>query len=176
VSVACSVLVERGRAGRRLQALAWCMPALGLMSSVACLLTGQPVWLSSISHQADPDALSGLPFLTTLLATAALGFVWMACRAAWSRNAPSLLMLTEAGRVSLDGVPFDLYSISRLPGLIVLVLAPISSERSKLARCLFGPDRTRVLLLGKDAQSADQWRRLNVWLIWVERGTGAVAA
>jgi hypothetical protein len=29
-------------------------------------------------------------------------------------------------------------------------------------------------VLGRSSVSADSWRRLNVWLVWVERGTGVV--
>jgi len=189
MSIACSVPLDGGRAARLLRSLAYCIPAAGLVASLVSLVSGVPAWLD-LDPQASGAIGSGLhAVLMAIVATAALGFAWMAFRAACSRDAPGLLVLTATGMVCLDQQSFRLYAVSRLPGLIVVVLAPISDQRSKLAR---SPSRSRfrsrslfpsrfrsaahrVVLLGQDAQTPEQWRRLNVWLLWVSRANTSVS-
>ena len=185
MSIACSVPLDGGRAARLLRSLAYCIPAAGLVASLVSLVSGVPAWLD-LDPQASGAIGSGLhAVLMAIVATAALGFAWMAFRAACSRDAPGLLVLTATGMVCLDQQSFRLYAVSRLPGLIVVVLAPISDQRSKLARSRFRsrslfrsllrPAAHRVVLLGQDAQTTEQWRRLNVWLLWVSRANTSVS-
>jgi len=187
MSIACSVPLDGGRAARLLRSLAYCIPAAGLVASLVSLVSGVPAWLD-LDPQASGAIGSGLhAVLMAIVATAALGFAWMAFRAACSRDAPGLLVLTVTGMVCLDQQSFRLYAVSRLPGLIVVVLAPISDQRSKLARSpsrsrsrslfrsLLRPAAHRVVLLGQDAQTPEQWRRLNVWLLWVSRANTSVS-
>jgi hypothetical protein len=183
MSIACSVPLDGGRAARLLRSLAYCIPAAGLVASLVSLVSGVPAWLD-LDPQASGAIGSGLhAVLMAIVATAALGFAWMAFRAACSRDAPGLLVLTATGMVCLDQQSFRLYAVSRLPGLIVVVLAPISDQRSKLARSpsrsrfrsLFRPAAHRVVMLGQDAQTPEQWRRLNVWLLWVSRANTSVS-
>jgi hypothetical protein len=179
MSIACSVPLDGGRAARLLRSLAYCIPAAGLVASLVSLASGVPAWLD-LDPQASGAIGSGLhAVLMAIVATAALGFAWMAFRAACSRDAPGLLVLTATGMVCLDQQSFRLYAVSRLPGLIVVVLAPISDQRSKLARSRFRsllrPAAHRVVMLGQDAQTPEQWRRLNVWLLWVSRANTSVS-
>jgi hypothetical protein len=60
------------------------------------------------------------------------------------------------------GAGAQLCGACRLPGLIVLVLAPYPHERPRA--------RTLHLVLGRDAMGGDAWRRLNRWLRWMQRG------
>jgi hypothetical protein len=52
-----------------------------------------------------------------------------------------------------------------LPGLTLLVLAPYLPQPGSWRRV-----PVVTLVLGRDAVSADAWRRLHVWLRWIERG------
>ena len=176
MSVACSILADEGRAGRLLHGLAWFAPGLGLSGSIVCLASGGPTWLLSTDWGAAFSQGTARIGVIAGLATMAILFLMKSWRALQTRNARHLLNLTAAGSIGLDGHSFRLHCLSRLPGLIVLVLAPISRNDPKLTSSIREERRARVVLLARDAQSEEAWRRLNVWLLWVERGGGAAPA
>lgn len=171
MSVGCSVPIDGGRAARRLRVLAFLIPALGLLTSLVSLLSGPPAGLAVFAPESTGMGSLARNLLMAALATGALGFAWRALRVFRKVPAQGSLELTESGLAVLDvDQVFSLHSVARLPGLIVVVLTPIFDSRPKLALPLLNLGRDTVLLLGQDALTPDQWRRLQVWLLWVERG------
>jgi hypothetical protein len=91
-----------------------------------------------------------------------------------ARRAPTGLALRvgEDGEAVLHGPaptparPMALRATCTLPGLTLLVMAPYSAQPSVWGRFA----RPTVLLLGRDVVPQDDWRRLHVWLRWIERG------
>lgn len=178
--IACELPVDAGRAGRRLQALARAVPGLGLLSSAVLLAAGPPVWAEALLTDTARIATQAI------LASVGLACLTGALRALTQRSVglpstrevhrdPPRLMLDEHGLARLDDESLRLDSVCSLPGLIVAVFTPISEAGPKLSvrggyrfvQRLTG-DR-RVVMIGQDALSPDQWRRLHVWLLWVQR-------
>lgn len=175
MSIACRVRVDGGRAARRLRLLALSVPSIGLLACLVCLMSGSPAWLDSPSHSANTLGRLAHPLLMTALATGALGLAWLALRGARGSPSGATLTLNANETLSLDQQSYHLHAVSRLPGLILLVLTPISEPHRKLDSSGPRPGRTRVVLLGQDAQNPDQWRRLNVWLLWVGRASDSLS-
>jgi hypothetical protein len=192
MALACSVPVDAGRAGVRLQTLCRVIPGLGLATVALLLSSGPPSWAAP-----DPTGFwrlvqAGFSFSAVFILWRALRG-WISSRGLLNRpNPPNgpirpnpleqrILHLGDDGLARLSGTlqpPSDaprlrLARVSTLPGLIVVVLAPISEAGTKL----FWRDRVlrrgEVLIIAEDALSQDQWRRLHVWLLWVRRAASA---
>ncbi len=194
MAIACSVPVDAGRAGRRWQAFAWAVPAAGLATVCGLLTLGPPSWASP-----DPTTLwvivQTLCGLSALLGLAGAVRMLLSGAAGAPRTESRVLHLGEAGLARLsevgdevgDGVGSDfasglsdartlrLVQVSALPGLIVVVLAPIYRDRPKLSGWRLLRTRVQILLIAEDALTAEQWRRLHVWLLWVRRAHGSHA-
>ena len=190
MSLAVRVPLRDSRQSRAVDALVWSIAASGLLvSSVQCLQG--PTWLT------ESFDLFGRVFLSALCAglglMAGLGAVHAArgsntTRHAWAR-APqafvhafspaswqtdshgqlfSSLSVDDAGQLRLlfTGSPepqlVTLSRVLRLPGLIVLILTPSDRDGRRIRRVR--------LALGRGSVSSIDWRRLNVWLTWAERG------
>jgi hypothetical protein len=84
-------------------------------------------------------------------------------------------VLDEQGIARLDGEMLRLDSVCELPGLIVAVFTPIYDAGPNLSGRARHPflrrfmTHHRVVTIGQDSLSPDQWRRLHVWLLWVQR-------
>jgi hypothetical protein len=189
MALACSVPVDAGRAGVRLQTLCRVIPGLGLATVALLLNSGPPSW-------AEPDPTgfwrliqAGFSFSALFILWRALR-VWISSRGLLNRPSPPnrpnpseqrILHLEDDGLARLSGPlqpPSDaprlrLARVSALPGLIVVVLAPISEAGTKLSWRDRFLRRGEVLLIAEDALSQDQWRRLHVWLLWVRRAASA---
>jgi len=166
MGVALSVEVTGSRNAARLRA--------------ACLaLASSGLGLSAFQVGAGPTRLiDGAPALHLALAiglaVAALALAWRGL-AEWRGGVPDgslpTLAIDEAGAVAVSAGPgrparpLALRASCQLPGLIVLVLAPSPGD----ARAA-GPGRLVTLLLGRDQLPDDAWRKLLVWLRWMERG------
>jgi len=148
--------------------------AAGTLAGVAGLL------LAAVHLLSGPTLLVDAPFdrrATVAAACAALA-VWGAVLALrdlhGARGRPTGLSLRvgEDGDAVLHGPapmparPMALRATCTLPGLTLLVMAPSSPQPSVWRRFA----RPTVLLLGRDAVPQDAWRRLHVWLRWIERG------
>jgi hypothetical protein len=131
--------------------------AFRILSGPTVLLDAQPMW--------------ALPAVVACLAAGVLAA--MVPVAAWLRRARSSrtrLVVDDAGGASLrlddaPAVPFSLASTGALPGLTLLVMAPYPPRPSRRAR-----GRSVTLMIGRDSSPAEDWRRLQVWLRWLERG------
>ena len=140
------------------------VPVAGLVLAGARLLSGPTV----LSDGPGPGAsLAGLACLG-LAGAAAL----VAVRRVDRRHPPASVQLRvdDVGAASLrfDGapaVPFTLASTCALPGLTLLVMSPYRTRPSRQQR-----GRSVTLAIGRDCARADDWRRLQVWLRWLERG------
>jgi hypothetical protein len=88
---------------------------------------------------------------------------WRRRAGAGSAGAPRRLEVGAQGEIRITpGTGVRLHGACRLPGLIVLVLAPYPREGPRA--------RTLHVVLGRDAMGGDAWRRLNRWLRWMQRG------
>jgi hypothetical protein len=81
-----------------------------------------------------------------------------------------LARLSDSASAPLDAPSLRLSRVSELPGLIVVVLTPISRDRPKLSQRWRSGSGAETVLIAQDAVSQEQWRRLHVWLVWVQRG------
>lgn len=178
MAVACTVPADAGRAGRRLSVLFRLVPAFGLLASAQQLLSGPPVWAEQL-----PSALMlVLQALTLLGGLLALRAAWLAGLVDRPRRTLHLgqdgqAHLTQPGEhPHFAGSALRLTSLSALPGLIVVVFAPISGCRPKLTSWLRPGPRPQVVLIAQDALTSEQWRRLHVWLVWVKRARHGLPA
>jgi hypothetical protein len=190
--VAFEVEVTRSRNAARLASLAAAIPSVGLALAGWQVAAGPTLLLDG------PASLRGA--VAALAAAAAGLLAWRSVRAlrksdaagapsaegtagavrpGTSRIGPSpraelpdgtVLVVDAAGTPNLR-LPGGLPSVPRclrhgctLPGLMLLVLAPSPGNPPAAWR------RPTTLLLGRDTMSAESWRRLNVWLLWMERG------
>lgn len=62
-------------------------------------------------------------------------------------------------------VPASVSRVLRLPGLIVMQLTPVTASGRRLV--------PTSVAIGCSSLSRQDWRQLNVWLLWVERGAGS---
>jgi len=174
MGIACEVEVTRSRDGARLEAICAAIPAASLALAALQLLRG-PTWALE-----GPEWLRFAAALACLLG--ALTLAWLAARAGFARQEPdgahTAISIDDEGAPSLRRLPDDprwqpmvLRSSCVLPGLILLVMAPYPAEPSSR-----GSGRIQTLLLGRGGVNDESWRRLKVWLRWMERGRHAMPA
>lgn len=169
MGIALTLELAGSRAGARLEASGFGVAAAGLLLSAIQFTTGPTL------------AIEGPPALrlsiAAVLALVAAVPAWRAAVALRRAPRPSgeTLQVDEAGRAMLTargaaaGRPMILRSSCRLPGLIVLVLAPYPGQAASRRT----EHRPVTLLLGRDALPDDAWRHLSRWLRWMERGRHA---
>jgi hypothetical protein len=139
------------RAGLLLAAGSLAMGAGALLGGPTALVDEPAPWRLAAGWLAAAAA-AGLPLAG-----------WRRRPGAGSAGAPRRLEVGERGEIRITpGAGAQLCGACRLPGLIVLVLAPYPRERPRA--------RTLHLVLGRDAMGGDAWRRLNRWLRWMQRG------
>lgn len=172
MGVACEVEVTHSRDGARLQALCAAVPAAALALAALQLLRGPTLIVEG------PEWLRVASAAMCLLG--AMGLAWIGVRAWLGRGAGgpvAAIAIDAEGAASLRQArdarwqPMALRSSCVLPGLILLVMAPYpaSPARDRLGR-------TQTLLLGRGGVNDESWRRLKVWLRWMERGRHAMPA
>jgi hypothetical protein len=173
--VAFEVALTRSRHAARLSALSAAIPAAGLALAGWQLLAG-PTLVA-----ADPPALRAV--LAAMVVVSAAVLACWALRAARcgcpdggarkdaaAESPGGFLVVDERGVASLrppDGQPqrpYLLRTSCALPGLILLVLAPDPGNSPRTRQSW------ATLRLGRDTMTDEHWRRLNVWLRWMERG------
>ena len=166
MGVAVEIELTRSRAAARWAALCALVPAAGLMLAAAQLVAGPTLLLDG-----PVEVRALLAVACAALSVCALGLAVLDLRLARGRGAGVALRVDEDGVPTLQGVaseparPMALRASCTLPGLTLLVMAPYS---------LLPPGRRfarpTVLLVGRDAVPGEAWRRLHVWLRWIERG------
>ena len=159
---------------RRLHALSCAVPAAGLLLAAWQCVSG-PVWLIS-QHGPWSWALAavclgaaivlgGLAFRSPGMAFRANAVKVCSLRA----NAQGLSVGTldcSGDRNAEAEYAATVSRVLRLPGLIVMELTPTPQTGRTMRRL--------SVAIGRSSLSAHTWRRLNAWLVWAERGTGAV--
>jgi hypothetical protein len=173
MSVAFAIEVTRSAAEGRWRALATAIPAAGLGTAAVQLHAGPTFAIEG------PPALRAAATLACALGAAALASASLralrrgpGARAAVDpKDAGRALVVDEAGRPALREPgdpaprPMALQAWCTLPGLTLLVLAPYLPQPPSRRRT---PRAT--LVLGRDGVPDEAWRRLHVWLRWIERG------
>jgi hypothetical protein len=164
MSVAFQIEVGRSARAAALKLITSAIPAVGLLLSGAWLLVGPSFVMQGIEAARWP--LAGVLFVSAAV------LFGLGARGLLTRCAdvlPIHLSVRDDGSIACDDASgrsvtgLALRSVCRLPGLIVMALAPPALHR--------GPDRQVItLLLGRDAMTAEAWRGLNVWLLWQLRG------
>ena len=172
MGVACEVEVTRSRDGARLEVLCAAVPAAAL--GLACLQLLQGPTLLVEGPQWLRLAMAGVCLIGMLVLS---GMGIRAWRERGSSTPIAALSVDVDGAISLSRMPgsarqpMALRASCVLPGLILLVVAPYpadpSANRSR---------RKQTLLLGRGGMSDDSWRKLKVWLRWMERGRHAMPA
>jgi hypothetical protein len=173
MSVAFAIEVTRSAAEARWRALLAAIPAAALATSAAHLsagptfvLEGPPEWRVVAAFACGLGAAA--------FALASLAALWRArapTASSASRARSRALIVDESGRAALREPgestvrPMALRAWCTLPGLTLLVVAPYSAQSSAERRT-----RPTTVLLGRDGLSDEGWRRLHVWLRWIERG------
>lgn len=167
MGVAFDLEVTRSRGADRVDALAWMVAAAGFALCAASLASG-PVF----GIDAGPLPRAGLAVAGALAAAGAtvLGLRCLLGRRSAAPRPPARLSVADDGSFVLqdgDGPrrPMALRASCALPGLTLLIVAPYSAQPSSSAR-----GRPVALRIGRDAVPAEGWRRLHVWLRWIERG------
>lgn len=187
MSLACHLHVEQSQAGRRALVLGALVAAAGLLLTAAQLWAGPTLLLED---QPLGSALAGglcalLAVLVVLGGLSGRVAARVSARGQLAINANGEVRWLVAGAhrrpgaVGSDepqvdkpfGQPVSLRRVARLPGLIVLVLASSDEAGRTMWR-----HRTPRLLIGQDGHDPEAWRRLNVWLCWLERGQSQPAA
>jgi len=164
VSVAFQIEVGRSVRATALILITGAIPVIGLLMSASTLLAG-PSFVMQGSEQA-----SWLLAALAIMTAAALCAMTITSLTRRSSDAQSTcLSVGEDGSMAYSdspgrpAAPQRLRSVCRLPGLIVMALAPSADG------C--GSKRQGItLVLGRDAMPAESWRVLNVWLLWQLRG------
>jgi len=160
MSVAFGFEVTRSRRAAYLFAFGWTIPAVGLALAAVQLASGP-----TLLFQSEPTLQASLALPSVVGALFCATRAWRAARRTDGPGTAVLLSVDEAGAPSLaagqgaPAVPAVLRATCALPGLILLVLSPSAPQAS-----------TVTVLSGRDGLSDDDWRRLNVWLRWMERG------
>jgi len=164
VSVAFQIEVRRSVRATVLTLITGAVPVVGLLMSAASLLAGP----SFLIQGSEP--LSG--FLAAVAIMVAVALCALTFRQLFMRSSGAQavrLSVDQAGSIfcsdSLDcaATQLSLRTVCRLPGLIVMALAPSVDQHVSKAQGI-------TLLLGRDAMPAESWRVLNVWLLWQLRG------
>jgi hypothetical protein len=164
MSVAFQIEVRRSVRATALTLITGAIPVIGLLMSASSLLAG-PSFLIQ-----DSEPLSGLLAAVAIMLAATLCSV--SFRPLFMRSSK-----VQAIRLSVDpagsifssdspdraATPLSVQTVCRLPGLIILALAPSPEDRVSKRRGI-------TLLLGRDAMPSESWRVLNVWLLWQLRG------
>ena len=168
MSLAVRIDVPASTGSRQLAAVTWALAsaALGLMAWQ--IGSGPSLVLP------DPEATRfGFAVLPALLCVCA---AVKALRAALALDDPAPdqsgeLVVDQAGAVLWQArdwaraLPMTVRSVTRLPGLILLVLAPDTSLAVRSAR-----SAKTVLAVSIQDLAPHDWRRLNRWLLWIQRG------
>ncbi|MFN8839991.1 MAG: hypothetical protein ACK5XG_14635 [Burkholderiales bacterium] len=173
MSVAFSVEVTRSAAEARWRAVLAAIPAAGLATSGAhlstgptCVLVGPPEWRAAAALACGLGAAA--------FALAAVAALWSArapTASSPSRGPSRALIVDDIGRPALrepgesTARQMALRAWCTLPGLTLLVVAPYPAQLRPGRRA-----RPATVLLGRDGLSDEGWRRLHVWLRWIERG------
>jgi hypothetical protein len=164
MSVAFQIEVGRSSRASVLTLITSAIPAIGLLLSGVSLLFGPSFLLQGSEAVRWP--------LAWALFVAAAALCGLSLRGWFDRSSdawPIRLSVADDGSIACGDssgrseTQFALRSVCRLPGLIVMALAPSPLHR--------GPNRQAItLLLGRDAMNVEAWRGLNVWLLWQQRG------
>lgn len=155
---------------RWLRRVCTAVPATGLVLAAWQCASG-PTWFT-------PDPLTGILLLSALCLSMVLRLpklgVWPRACFRDRSNARGIACL----RADVDGifftleghpeseVPASVSRVLRLPGLIVMQLTPVTASGQRLAPV--------SVAIGRSSLSPQDWRQVNVWLLWVERGTGSI--
>ena len=154
--------------------------AVGRWAAAATLVGVAGLLLAAVHLLAGPTLLVDAPFdrRAAIAAGCAALVAWGGLlalrdvRGALPMPTGLALRVGEDGEAVLQGPaptparPMALRATCTLPGLTLLVMAPYLPEPSVWRRFA----RPTVLLLGQDVVPQDDWRRLHVWLRWIERG------
>ncbi len=168
MGVGFSIPVARSAAEARWRALVHLPPVAGLVLCAVDLATGPFPGLPEL-----PPAWRWAAAAACAIVAAGLAIAGAAALRPRPRRRPPAadLLVDEDGRPALRRVPasaaapMTLIAWCRLPGLTLLVLAPYLPQPSSGR-----PARPATLCLGRDGMPDDAWRRLQVWLRWIERG------
>ncbi len=164
MSVAFQIEVGRSARVAALTLVTSAIPAAGLLLSGVSLLAGPSFVMQG--GEAARWPLAGALFV------AAAGLCGLSVRSLVARSTDALpvrLSASTDGSIACSdssGGPVTelaLRSVCRLPGLIIMALAPSDPHRAASRQGI-------TLLLGRDAMPPESWRSLNVWLIWQLRG------
>ena len=164
MSVAFQIEVGRSARAAALTMITSAIPALGLLLSGVWLLIGPSFVMQGIEAARWP--LAGALFVS---AAVVFGLSVRGLLTGSSDALPIRLSVRDDGSIACDDASgksvtgLALRSVCRLPGLIVVALAPPSLHRVPNSQII-------SLLLGRDAMTAEAWRGLNVWLLWQLRG------
>lgn len=166
MGVAFDIEVTPSRNVLRWRAGGAAVPTLAL-AVCAWQLSAGPTWLID-----EPVILRlGLAGVLSIGAVWVPTGLWLAARRRRVGGGCGLRLIVDAdGRptVQAPGLPpvaMTLRASCALPGLTWLLLAPYPRHSVQ------GRRSAQVsLLIGADAASPDRWRRLRVWLRWLERG------
>ncbi|MEN9316724.1 MAG: hypothetical protein RJA99_775 [Pseudomonadota bacterium] len=167
MGVAFELEVTRSRGADRFDALAWFVAAASLSLCATSLAAG-PVFVAD----GEPGLRAALAIVAALSAVVSIG-LGLGCllgRRAASARPPARLSVSDDGALALQdhrgpARPMALRASCALPGLTLLVVAPYPGQWGTPRR-----GRPVALRIGRDAVPADGWRRLHVWLRWIERG------
>jgi len=164
MSVAFQIEVGRSARAATLTLITSAIPAVGLLLSGTWLLIGPSFMMQGIEAARWP--LAGALFGSAALLC---GLSVRGLRRRSSDTSPIHLCVRNDGSIACDDASgrsvtgLALRSVCRLPGLIVVALAPPALHRGPNSQII-------MLLLGRDAMSGEAWRALNVWLLWQLRG------
>jgi hypothetical protein len=164
MSVAFRIEVGRSARAAALMLITSAIPALGLLLSGASLLVGPSFVMQGT--EGVRWLLAGALFVSAA-ALCAIGSRGSSTRS--SDTLPTRLSVHDDGSISCSDASggtvtgLALRSVCRLPGLIVMALAPSVLHRGLNSQVI-------TLLLGRDAMTVEAWRGLNVWLLWQLRG------
>jgi hypothetical protein len=164
VSVAFQIEVRRSNRATALTLITGAIPVVGLLMSAASLLAGP----SFLIQGSEP--VSGLLAAVAIIVAVALCRVTIRPLFMRSSEAQAIrLSVDHAGSILCSdspgcaATPLSMRTVCRLPGLIVMALAPSPEDRVSKRRGI-------TLWLGRDGMPAESWRVLNVWLLWQLRG------
>ena len=169
MGVAFELEVARSRLAARVAVVSALLPAAALLI-VGARIAGGP----TLPLDGSTPTLRALSAGAALAGAAALA--WSAARA---RRAPAqgvpigtLLRVDAHGAAALGAGGARSAPVPVVPrgwwsraGLTLLVLAPYGRSGAHGA-----PARPITVVLGRDAMTDEAWRRLQVWLRWLERG------
>jgi hypothetical protein len=168
MSLAVRIDLSASTGSRRIAAATWSLASAAL-ALVAWQIGSGPSLLVP-DPQSPRLALAVLP---------SLGCIWAASLAAFaafglggrSPGHNGVLQVDASGAACWQphggpvALPVTVRSIAHLPGLIVLVMAQDASP------CLHRPRAAaRALVVSNRDLAPETWRRLNRWLLWIQRG------